>query len=323
MTTRWQPTATRERLRQRAALLATVRRFFAERDVLEVETPFLVETSVTDVNLEPIEVVSGVGVSRRFVHTSPEYAMKRLLAAGSGDIYQLCRVARANERSRLHNPEFTMVEWYRSLDFEALIREVAALLDALMHTTGAGGRPLVLRRYAETFEEFFGVDPLCASDAELAALAAARGLADSSLAASSRDDYLDFLVGAHLGPTLGHGQWLALTHYPASQAALAELDPQDPRVALRFELYAEGIELANGFRELGSAREQRARFEADNHERRRRGLSERALDERLLRALAAGLPACSGVALGFDRCVLLATGADRLDDVLAFPWEIA
>lgn len=320
---RWRPTATRERLQQRAAMLAATRHFFAERGVLEVQTPSLVEATVTDVHLDPIEVVVGAGRPTRFVHTSPEYAMKRLLAAGSGDIYQICPVARADERSRLHNPEFTMVEWYRSLDFEVLIREVAALLDVLMAATGARTRPLVLRRYAKAFEDFFGVDPLKASDAELAALAAARGLADSTLAAGTRDEYLDFLVGVHLGPTLGQGQWLALTHYPASQAALAELDAQDPRVALRFELYADGVELANGFRELGSAREQRARFEADNLERRRRGKPERALDERLLAALEAGLPPCSGVALGFDRCVMLATGARQLDEVVAFPWEIA
>jgi lysyl-tRNA synthetase class 2 len=314
----WRPSASRARLAQRADLLAATRDFFGERGLLEVETPMLVGAAVTDTHLE--SVPARVGARTMHLHTSPEYAMKRLLAAGSGDIWQLCRVARGDERSRLHNPEFTLLEWYRcGWSMAQLIDEVAALLDALCLRTGAARRPLVVRRYADAFRDLSGVDPLTASDAALGALARDAGLAGDA----ARDDLLDFLVGAKLGPTLGRGEWLALTHWPASQAALARLDPADPRTALRFEVYADGIELANGFEELADPREQTARFAADNAARRARGLPEHAVDERLLAALAAGLPPCSGVAVGFDRAVMVATGARSIDEVIAFTTEQA
>jgi lysyl-tRNA synthetase class 2 len=264
-----------------------------------------------------------------FLHTSPEYAMKRLLAAGSGDIWQLCKVARGDERSRLHNPEFTLLEWYRcGRSMDALVDEVAALLDLWMTQASKAPRPLIRRRYRDAFREHFGLDPFTATLPALAALAQSAGLVTAPTpsctdATALRDELLDFLVGARLGPALGHGQWLALTHYPASQAALARLDPDDPSVALRFEVYADGIELANGFEELGDASEQAARFAADNLARRATGLPERAPDPRLLAALAAGLPPCSGVAVGFDRCVMVATGATHIDEIIAFPSEHA
>jgi lysyl-tRNA synthetase class 2 len=264
-----------------------------------------------------------------FLHTSPEYAMKRLLAAGSGDIWQLCRVARGDERSRLHNPEFTLLEWYRcGWRMDALVDEVAALLDLWMTKAGRAPRPLIRRRYRDAFHEHFGLDPFTATLPALAALARAAGLVTAPTPSRAddtalRDELLDYLVGARLGPALGHGQWLALTHYPASQAALARLDPDDASVALRFEIYADGIELANGFEELGDASEQAARFAADNLARRATGLPESAADPRLLAALAAGLPPCSGVAVGFDRCVMIATGATHIDEIIAFPSEHA
>ena len=328
----WRPSASRARLAQRAELLAATRDFFGERRLLEVETPMLVGAAVTDTHLE--SVPARVGTRTMHLHTSPEYAMKRLLAAGSGDIWQLCRVARGDERSRLHNPEFTLLEWYRcGWSMAQLIDEVAALLDALCLRAGAARRPLVVRRYADAFREMFGVDPLTASDAALGGLARDAGLENGTAGHSgvteparttpTRDELLDFLVGAKLGPTLGRGEWLALTHWPASQAALARLDPDDPRTALRFEVYADGIELANGFEELADPREQTARFAADNAARRARGLPEHAVDERLLAALAAGLPPCSGVAVGFDRAVMVATGARSIDEVIAFTTEQA
>ena len=287
----------------------------------------LVGAAVTDTHLE--SVPARLGDRTLYLHTSPEYAMKRLLAAGSGDIWQLCRVARGDERSRLHNPEFTLLEWYRcGWPMARLVEEVAALLDALCLRVGGTARPLVVRRYADAFRDLFGLDPLTASDAALRTLARDAGLEDGAAdrggaTAPTRDDLLDFLLGAKLGPTLGRGEWLALTHWPASQAALARLDPADPRTALRFEVYADGIELANGFEELADAGEQSARFAADNAARRARGLPEHAADERLLAALAAGLPPCSGVAVGFDRAVMVATGAPRIDDVIAFTTEQA
>jgi len=318
----WRPTANRERLALRAAMLAATRDFFAVRRVLEVETPLLVNAGVTDVNLRPIPVT--LDGRALFLHTSPEYAMKRLLAAGSGDIYQLCRVVRGDERGRLHNPEFTLLEWYRSgLGFDPLIDEVSALLDRLAKAAGYDGRSLRKIRYREAFEQVLGIDPLSISLTALVKLAIDHGLDRGAAAELGRDALLDFLMGVVIGPTLGKNEWLAVTHYPASQAALAKLDPLDPRLALRFEVYADGIELANGFEELADAAEQRARFDADNRERAARGLPLIVIDERLLAALAAGLPHCSGVAVGFDRAVMVASGAQRIDDIIAFPIEIA
>jgi lysyl-tRNA synthetase class 2 len=319
---RWQPSAARERLAQRAALLSVLRDFFEERDVLEVETPMLVNAAVTDVNLRPVEVA--LNGRPMFLQTSPEYAMKRLLAAGVGDVYQLCRVVRGDERSRVHNPEFTMLEWYRvGFDMGRLIEEVAALLDALASRVGGARRTLRMLSYREAFQSTLQIDPLEVPTGSLLQLAVERGLANDTARTLDRDALLDFLMGTVIGPTLGHGEWLALTHYPASQAALAQLDPGDPRVALRFEIYADGIELANGFQELADAHEQRARFMADNAARLAQGLPPMPIDERLLAALESGLPACSGVALGFDRAVMVAVGARQIDEVIAFPIENA
>ncbi len=318
----WRPTANPERLALRATMLAVTRDFFAVRRVLEVETPLLVNAGVTDVNLRPVSVT--LDGRELFLHTSPEYAMKRLLAAGSGDIYQLCRVVRGDERSRLHNPEFTILEWYRcGSSLNALITEVAALLDTLAKTAGHRSRSLRKMSYLEIFDRALAIDPLNISLTTLIALAIDQGLDREAAARLGRDALLDFLMGVLIGPTLGKDEWLAVTHYPASQAALARLDPVDPRLTLRFEMYADGIELANGFEELVDPAEQRARFVADNRERAARGLPVIAIDEHLLAALAAGLPHCSGVAVGFDRAVMVASGAQRIDDIIAFPIESA
>jgi lysyl-tRNA synthetase class 2 len=204
-----------------------------------------------------------------------------------------------------------------------LIEEVAALLDTAMQACGVAPRPLRRLRYRDGFTECFGVDPIEAPRDVLERLTREAGLTGDAPASLSRDGLLDFLVGVRLGPTLGQNCWLALTHYPASQAALAQLDPQDPSVALRFEIYAEGLELANGFQELANATEQAERFAADNRERAARGLPQRAADERLLAALAAGLPACAGVALGVDRTLMVATHTRRIDEVLPFTIEQA
>ena len=323
----WRPGAGPAALRARAELLAATRAFFAARGVLEVETPMLAAATVTEPAIESLVV--DVAGGTRYLQTSPEYAMKRLLAAGSGDIYQVARVFRAGEAGSRHNPEFTLLEWYRcDWSMDALVDEVAALLDLWMTQTGRAPRPLIRRRYRDAFREHFGLDPFTTPLPALASLAQAAGLVTAPTTPRAddttlRDELLDFLVGARLGPALGHGQWLALTHYPASQAALARLDPDDASVALRFEVYADGIELANGFEELGDASEQAARFAADNLARRATGLPERAPDPRLLAALAAGLPPCSGVAVGFDRCVMVATGATHIDEIIAFPSEHA
>ncbi len=320
--TTWRPVPAPAVLARRAALLDAVRAFFRERGVLEVETPVVLSHTVTDVQIESLRVEDGD--ARRYLQTSPEYPMKRLLAAGSGDIFQICRVFRAGERSRLHNPEFTMIEWYRlGLDLPAIMAETSALAAALLAAGGHAPRAAESLSYQQAFRRELDVDPLSASHEDLAALCSTRGLAAASIAGATRDDLLDFLVATRVGPALGVGRLTCLHHFPASQAALARLDIDDPRTALRFELYAEGVELANGYVELAGAAEQRQRFTADLAERRRRALPEPAMDERLLAALEQGLPACAGVAMGFDRMAMLALGAASIDAVMAFPWERA
>lgn len=341
----WQPTATRATLERRAAMLASARAFFAERKVLEVDTPIMVNAPVTDVHIHSAEVrLRRHGGDRLFLHTSPEYAMKRLLAAGSGDIYQICHVVRGRERGRQHNAEFTLIEWYRlGFSLDDLMDEVQALVFALLGTAQAERRGERLS-YREVFRRELSLDPFTATLETLTQACGELGFdrpvgaaSDPGIAASDphgaandrpglarkRDELLDLLMGSRIGPALGRGQLTFVYGYPASQAALARLDPRDPAAALRFELYRDGIELANGFHELASAAEQRARFEADREERKRSGLPAYAPDERLLGALEAGLPDCAGVALGFDRLVMLATGASHIDEVLSFPVERA
>ena len=324
--TDWRPCAARETLRLRAALLARVRGFFAQRGVLEVDTPMVINSPVTDVHIHSARVTleaSAPGSATPppyFLHTSPEYAMKRLLAAGVGDIYQICHVMRGLERGRLHNAEFTLIEWYRlGFSLDALMSEVEALMRELLGATGAARRGVRLS-YREAFLQELALDPFTAPHEELMARAHQAGFDG---AAGDRDELLELLMGTVVGPRLGQGALTFVHGYPASQAALARLDPHDPRAAQRFELYCDGIELANGFHELASASEQRGRFERDIAERRRAGLPEAAIDERLLAALEAGLPDCCGVALGFDRALMIAAGAQRIDAVLPFPIERA
>lgn len=306
-------------LQQRAALLAHARKFFAERGVLEVDTPAVVNASVTDVHIHSARVQFAQDSRPFFLHTSPEYAMKRLLAAGSGDIYQICHVVRGLERGRQHNAEFTLIEWYRiGFSLDRLMSEVDTLV---RHLLGDMAFTISSERltYREAFLRELHLDPFAASLEELAS--AARTIGFGSRA--QRDELLEVLMGAIIGPRLGRNALTFVHGYPATQAALARLDPDDPRTAFRFELYCKGIELANGFQELTSASEQRVRFEHDNQERRRLGLPSYEMDERLLAALEAGLPDCSGVALGFDRTLMLAVGAAHIDDVLPFPTDRA
>jgi lysyl-tRNA synthetase class 2 len=313
----WRPGAPPEALRARAALLARAREFFAARAVLEVDTPLVVNAPVSDVHIASARVTLEPPAGPLFLHTSPEYAMKRLLAAGSGDIYQICHVVRGNERGRLHNPEFTLIEWYRlGATLDALMDEVEALVRLLLGPAG-GTRAGERLSYREAFVRELKLDPFAATEAQLRAAAQRRGWQGEP--GIGRDELLEFLMGFGVGPRLGRGALTFITGYPASQAALAELDPRDARAALRFELYCDGVELANGFKELRAPAEQRERFERDNEERRRVGLPVWPVDERLLAALACGLPDCAGVALGFDRTLMLALGAAHIDAVLPFP----
>jgi lysyl-tRNA synthetase class 2 len=295
-------------------MLAAARAHFASRGVLEVETPALSRAAVSDVHLAsvPAEVA---GLGRMYLQTSPEYAMKRLLAAGVGDCYQVCRVYRDGESGRWHNPEFTMIEWYRlGLDADGLMDDVETLVRAMLAPHRPLG-PFERVPYREALRRTAGLDPACASAADVAAALTRHGVAAPS---AGRDELLDLLVSTVAGPALGRGRGTFVHAYPASQAALARLDPQDPTVAERFELYLDGVELANGFHELADAKEQRARFAADLVERTRRGLPAPPLDERFLAALEAGLPDCSGVALGFDRLVMAALGLGSIEEAMAF-----
>ncbi len=316
----WRPTASSDALRRRAAALAATRAFFAARGVLEVETPALVNAPVSDINIESARVTVDGLPGVRYLHTSPEYAMKRLLAAGAGDIYQICRVFRGGERGRMHNPEFTMVEWYRlGFSLEALMHEVAALLREL----SGGSPPTELISYRDAVRDAVGVDPLEAPDADIRRAACALGLDETQAARGSRDDLLDFIIATRVGPSLGHDRLTFLHRYPASQAALARLDAADARVALRFELYHQGVELANGYHELANSAQLAQRFAADQKLRGERSRAVNPLDRRLLAALDAGLPDCVGVALGFDRVLMLALGARSIEEVLSFPVETA
>jgi len=317
----WRPTASIAVLRRRAEALALTRDFFRARNVLEVETPAIINAPVSDVNLGSVRVeMGGREGATLFLHTSPEYAMKRLLAAGSGDIYQLCHVFRGAERGRQHNPEFTMLEWYRlGFSLDQLMDEVAALVQLLLGAT----LQVEILSYREALRRHAGFDPLDAGDEVLRQAAQGLGLDAQRAAGSGRDELLDLIVGAQVGPALGADRLTFMHRYPASQAALARLDPEDPRLALRFELYHQGVELANGYHELSSAAEQRMRFATDQQVRQARGLPAFSLDQHLLAALEAGLPDCAGVALGFDRVLMLAVGAANIDEVLAFPTERA
>lgn len=322
----WRPAASIEVSKLRARLLGRVRDFFSRHGVLDVDTPILSTAGTTDPHLHSFRAGSlapGSDCPPHYLHTSPEFAMKRLLAAGSGSIYQICKVFRAGEAGRLHNPEFTMIEWYRvGMGYQTLMDEVAALVTEML----VGLRrlaPAERLSYRDAFLHHTGLDPHRASARDFRGVAEARGVSVSGLAGDDRDAWRDLLLTHFVEPHLGRGRLTFLYDYPASAAALARIRAEDPPVAERFELYLDGIELANGFQELTDAAEQRGRFERDRTARRELGLADIPMDERLVAALAHGLPECSGVALGFDRLVMLAAEAATISEVLAFPSDRA
>ncbi|MBK1641766.1 EF-P lysine aminoacylase GenX [Chromatium okenii] len=318
--TDWQPSATLVRLRARAALLARLRQFFAERDVWEVETPLLSAAAVTDPALASFTVHRASGGHCGYLHTSPEFPMKRLLAAGSGAIYQICKVFRDDERGRRHHPEFSLLEWYRpGWDYRQLMDEVAAVVRLALEQPALTVEKI---SYRELFWERLALDPWTASVDQMRAIAQTAGVATAQLELD-HDGWLDLLLTHCLETDLGRNGMTFICDYPPSQAALARIRPDAVPVAERFELYLQGIELANGFTELGDAGEQRARFEADLAERHAQQLPLPPVDAHFLAALAAGLPNCAGVALGLDRLLMLATSATDIDAVLAFPIERA
>ena len=308
----WRPGADLLLLQARAEMLSRIRDFFLQRQVMEVETPLLCQSAVTDPDIQPVPV------GERFLQTSPEFAMKRLLAAGSGPIYQICKAFRSGEAGARHNPEFTLLEWYRpGFDQPRLMQEVRALVELFLPD-----RCWSSISYRELFQEHLALDPWTAADTELEACA--RAALDVDFPVASRDQWLDLLLSHLLEPRLADAGMVFVYNYPPSQAALARLkQAQDVTVSDRFELYADGVELANAYRELTDAAEQATRFHRDIAELERRGQSSRSVDDRLLSALQQGLPDCAGAALGLDRLLMLAQGCDTIDDVLAFAWQRA
>lgn len=314
----WMPDATVANLLKRAAILTEIRRFFTDRGVLEVETPALSHATVTDIHLVPFstrfcEPGARDGVPLWLI-TSPEYHMKRLLSAGSGPIWQMCRCFRNEEAGRYHNPEFTMLEWYRPhYDMYRLMDEVDDLLQQILECDAAEKLT-----YQQAFNRYLNLDPLTADLEQLRQAAVKLDVAEAIEGEEDKDVLLQLLFITGIEPNIGKEKPVFVYHFPASQAALAEISAEDHRVAERFEVYYKGIELANGFRELTNADEQRQRFELDNQRRAARGLPQYQADPYLLAALEAGMPDCSGVALGVDRLIMLALGAEHIAEVMAF-----
>lgn len=321
MSEQWQPQASMATLRQRAQLLARTRAFFAELGVWEVDTPLLASAGVTDPYLNVMEVAyipEAAGEARTlYLQTSPEYAMKRLLAAGSGPIYQLGKVFRNGERSPRHNPEFTLLEWYRpGFNDQQLMDEVAALWHAL-----GGMEPPLRISYREAFERVLAIDPHEAPITQLQALA--RQHCGAEFADERRDTWLELLMSQVVEPGLAPLGAVFVYDFPATQAALARVvqDERGARVGKRFELYIRGLEVANGYWELTDAQEQRRRFQADLVVRAQLQRPLIPLDERLLAAMQAGLPDCAGVAVGFDRLLMLLSGKQEIAEVIPFALE--
>jgi len=309
-------------LRKRARLRHLIRNFFDERGYLEVDTPVLSRDVVIDAHLDPIS--SQIAGRQMYLQTSPEAFMKRMLAAGSGSIYQITHSFRDGECGLLHNPEFSILEWYgegtswqEQIELtESLVRSSAAYMQSSLLTP-----PFEQLTYQNAFLNYVGINPLAASDEELRNHVARR--LDARNIPSDRDDLLNLLLATEIEPHLGHDAPIFITNYPASQAALAELSASDPNVAHRFELYIGGIEICNGYQELTDAAELQRRDQQQSQ--RRANLQSAPLPgaPRLLSAMHTGLPACSGVALGLDRLLMLLTEGANLDDVLPFPVDRA
>lgn len=309
------PTATIETLKRRDAIIRSIRQFFYARDVMEVETPLLSHATVTDPYLHSFRVSN-----HYYLQTSPEYAMKRLLASGSGSIFQMGKAFREDEQGRFHNPEFTMLEWYRvGFNHHDLMDEMTALLRLVL-----GGWAVERFSYAELFQQFCDLNPLMILNEDLSFCVKKflQSKADE-LDLHDRDLMLQLLMTEYIEPQLAEKEIVFIYDYPTSQAALAKIRYDVLPVAERFEVYAKGIELANGFHELTEAKEQRARFKKDLAKRKELGYPEIPIDENLLSALDDGLPNCAGVALGVDRLIMLAIGKKDIKEVIAFPTENA
>jgi len=323
----WQPTLSWQNAQRRAKILQQIRQFFAERNVTEVETPALSLGTVTDVHLEALTcrynflANSSVKESKPlYLQTSPEFHMKRLLASGYGCIFQIAKSFRHEEAGRYHNPEFTMLEWYRiGFDHFDLMDEVSDLLKIVLNC----GQPS-LKTYQDIFVEHVALDPLVASRDELIALIRSKNkLSDWLVTELNNDILLQFIFSEIIEVNIGKSAPCFVYNFPQSQASLAKICPDDNRVAQRFECYYQGVELVNGFNELTESKNQLQRFQKDNENRKVQGLEEKTIDGKFITALSHGLPQCSGVALGIDRLIMLAMKTDHIEEVITFPIERA
>jgi lysyl-tRNA synthetase class 2 len=319
----WKPSATVDCLKQRAQLIDKIRNFFKARDVIEVETPLLCSSTATDPFIHSFEtslIEPGSNQGKKlYLQTSPEFLMKRLLAAGMGSIYQICKAFRNEEFGRLHNPEFTILEWYRlNFDHHQLMNEVDCFLQEILSTARAQRMS-----YDQLFLESLQIRPHTASITELRECGANHGLTiqDAESADLTRDDWLQLLMTHFIEPHLGFEAPVFIYDFPESQAALAKIRHENPPVAERFEVYIKGLEIANGYHELCEPQEQQSRFEADNRKRQQLGHSQIPIDHQLIAALQHGLPTCAGIALGIDRLIMLALERSHIEDVIAFSVE--
>ncbi|CRK85478.1 Elongation factor P--(R)-beta-lysine ligase [Candidatus Providencia siddallii] len=320
----WQPTSSIINLLQRAKIINEIRRFFSDRCILEVETPAISQFTVTDVHLSPFKTYLKKQGSKNeninmYLISSPEYHMKRLLAAGSGPIYQLCHSFRNKEIGRYHNPEFTILEWYRPhFDIYHLINEVDDFLQQILECSNTE-----LLSYQQAFLRYLNIDPFSSEKNKLYEVAKSLNLENFIKQEEDKDVLLQLLFTVGIEPYIGKEKPTTIYHFPATQASLAKISQEDHRVSERFEVYYKGMELANGFHELTDVIEQRRRFELDNNKRSALGLQVRKIDEYFLSALASGLPDCSGVAIGIDRLIMIALKAEKITDVITFPITIA
>lgn len=321
----WQPTLTWEYAQKRAQILQKIRQFFNERDVIEVETPALSQGTVTDAHLEAISCrynfLSDSSVEKAtnlYLQTSPEFHMKRLLASGYGCIFQIAKAFRHEGAGRYHNPEFTLLEWYRlGFDHFMLMEEVALLLETIL----ACKEP-TKATYQDLFINLLGVDPLVAGRAELLSLIEEHNkLSDWLTVEPDNDILLQFIFSELIEPKIGKEAPCFVYNFPRSQASLAKISAEDTRIAERFECYFQGVELVNGFNELTDAEAQIERFQEDNKQRKQLTLSVKPIDKNFIEALSEGLPQCAGVAMGIDRLIMLALKAKHIDQVLSFPVE--
>lgn len=320
----YQPTCDLEAIQARAKMYAEIRQFFAQRHILEVETPILSQAGVTDVHLASIQAQRHMGGKKctHYLQTSPEFAMKRLLASGIGPIYQICKVFRDDEHGRKHNSEFTMLEWYRpNLSLKDLMFEVTDLLNVVLAKRFGEVRPTILS-YKHAFIDRLDLNPLQASLDELKACCHRVGL--NLDLGNDRLGYMDLLFSHIVEPSLGFDTPVFLTDFPPEMASLAKtkLDEDGESVAARFELYIEGLELANAYDELIDGAVLRSRFEADNLARDKLGLHMMPIDEYLLAALP-HMTECSGIALGVDRLLMIVTQHMKLEKVISFPAQMS